>query len=306
LLGSTAPARAHYAGTALLHLVEQREPGHHLVRFVPSTNMKRAEPVEFSYPAHCQESSGSIRCGASGLHGTITAHDLPRHGEVIVEVTRADGTRWSRVLSRDQPSVLIPARMSAASAASAFVRLGAVHILEGLDHLLFVLGLVLLSGFNRRVIATVTAFTLAHSLSLSLDVLGFLSLSSRPVEAAIALSLLLLAMEVVSPRESLARRHPWSIALGFGLIHGLGFASALRDVGLPDEHRALSLACFNLGVEFGQLAMIAVLYAGALIFWRIRPAAAHVRAARRGLGYAIGGLGAFWFIDRTFDIAGVG
>ncbi|HVJ20737.1 MAG TPA: HupE/UreJ family protein, partial [Polyangiaceae bacterium] len=176
------------------------------------------------------------------------------------------------------------------------VRLGVEHILGGLDHLLFVLGLVLLVGFRRQLVVTVTAFTLAHSVTLATAVLGVARVPQAPVEAVIALSILLLAVECSKREDSLARRTPWAVALSFGLLHGFGFAGALSDVGLPSDHVTLALLCFNAGVEFGQFGVIAVAYALARLAAPRLPGV--VRLERAAL-YAMGALAAFWSIERT-------
>ena len=135
--------------------------------------------------------------------------------------------------------------------------LGVEHILSGIDHLLFVVALLFLVGFNRQLVWTITAFTLAHSLTLASAALGWLTLRSPPVEATIALSIVLVAGEALHKRETLARRLPALVAFLFGLVHGLGFAGALSEIGLPQNHLATALLTFNLGVELGQLVAVA-------------------------------------------------
>jgi hydrogenase/urease accessory protein HupE len=184
-----------------------------------------------------------------------------------------------------------------------YVRLGVEHILTGYDHLLFVVALTLLVRKRRALLATITAFTLAHSLSLASTVLGLVSIPAAPVEATIALSIVLVCAECVRREQpdSLTRRAPWVVAFAFGLLHGLGFASALLEIGLPEQHLPSALFCFNLGVELGQLAVIGVVMA-------LRGLAAHFKVRQtwpgRALVYGMGGLAAFWSLDRIIAVFG--
>jgi HupE / UreJ protein len=198
--------------------------------------------------------------------------------DVLVRVHFLDGRELTSVLRRGAPSLT----MKAAPAVGAYVRLGVMHILGGFDHLLFVFALVLL--VKRRLLLTLTAFTAAHSLTLALAVLGVVRVPQPPVEAAIALSILFVACELLR-EQPMAR--PALLAFGFGLLHGLGFAGALGEIGLPAGQVAAALACFNVGVELGQLAFVALLM--------LLPLA---RVPRRVPAYAIGGLAAFFCIQR--------
>src|SRR6185369_11116865 len=146
------------------------------------------------------------------------------------------------------------------------------------------------------------AFTLAHSVSLALTVLGFVRVPSPPVEASIALSIVLVCAECLRPDDSLTRRAPWAVAFAFGLLHGLGFASALLELGVPGQHVPAALLCFNLGVELGQLGIIAVVLAVRLLMTRLRVQRAWMRDA---LVYAMGGMAAFWTLDRIGAVLGL-
>jgi len=148
--------------------------------------------------------------------------------------------------------------------ASAYTVLGVEHILSGYDHLMFVFALLFLVGFNQRLVWTITAFTAAHSVTLALAALGWLVLRSPPVEATIALSIVLVAGEALHTKATLARRWPALVAFLFGLVHGLGFAGALKDIGLPQYHLPVALLTFNVGVELGQLLVVGLAYAA----WR--------------------------------------
>ena len=223
--------------------------------------------------------------------------------DVLVRLARSDGTaQLGRVLQLD-PQFVFTASPSSLEVVQTYTVLGTQHILTGFDHLLFVLALLILVQGTRRLIATVTAFTLAHSLTLAGAALGFLHVPGPPVEAAIALSIVFVAAEIVHAHQSrpgLTQRAPWVVAFTFGLLHGLGFASALAEVGLPPLSIPIALLFFNVGVEIGQLLFIAAVlavvagarrastrfgwpYPGWL--WRLPP-------------YAIGGLASFWVIER--------
>jgi hydrogenase/urease accessory protein HupE len=182
--------------------------------------------------------------------------------------------------------------------ASAYTVLGIEHILSGIDHLLFVCGLLFLVGFRRKLVWTITAFTVAHSLTLACATLGLITLRSPPVEATIALSIVLVAAEAMNPRDSLARRWPAALAFLFGLVHGLGFAGALQDVGLPQHQLFTALLTFNVGVELGQLFTVGVAWAAYRLLQRW-PAAASWRVP---LLYGIGSIAAFWSLSRIAAI----
>jgi hydrogenase/urease accessory protein HupE len=189
--------------------------------------------------------------------------------------------------------------------ARTYLALGVEHILTGFDHLLFVLALLLIVKSARRIVATVTAFTVAHSLTLAAATLGFVHLPQPPVEAAIALSIAFVAAEIVhglDGRPGLTARAPWLVAFAFGLLHGLGFAGALAEIGLPQSAIPLALLCFNLGVELGQLAFVVALLACLALARRAR--IPWPRAARPLPAYAIGALAMFWVIERVAAFAG--
>jgi hydrogenase/urease accessory protein HupE len=187
-----------------------------------------------------------------------------------------------------------------------YTRLGVEHILTGFDHLLFVVALTLLVRKRRPLVITITAFTVAHSLTLAATVLGLVTVPTAPVEAAIALSIVLVCAECLRPEaDSFTRRAPWLIAFAFGLLHGLGFAAALMEIGLPEQHIPAALVCFNLGVELGQLAVI-VLVLG--LRFGLRALAGRFHLARpalaRGVIYAMGTTAAFWSLDRVAAVFG--
>ncbi len=194
---------------------------------------------------------------------------------------------------------------SAVRAAQRYTVLGVEHILEGLDHLLFVLALLFLVEGWWMLVKTITAFTVAHSITLGLATLGFVSLPSAPVEAAIALSIVFLASEIVwksRGRLSLAIRAPWVVAFAFGLLHGLGFAGALAEIGLPPTEIPIALLFFNIGVELGQLLFVGAALIVGWLFLRIPAARRLENYAQMMLVYGIGTVATYWMIERTYSI----
>ena len=224
-----------------------------------------------------------------GLEHTIT--------DALVRIRLADGSESTRLLRPDAPSFVVEVAGGAGTpSVPAYLAIGVEHILLGVDHLLFVLGLLLLVGGGRRLVWTITAFTLAHSLSLALASLGVVQAPVARVEAAIALSIVVVAVEVANlwrGRPGLSHRWPWSVAFVFGLLHGLGFAGALADIGLPRDALLPALLLFNVGVELGQLAFVAAV----LALRRLLPAS--MPRLRWVAPYAIGSLSAYWFIGRS-------
>jgi len=232
-----------------------------------------------------------------GLSATLT--------DVLVRLERTDGTVQIALLTPDAPNFVVEATPSAWSVTETYLALGVEHILLGIDHLLFVLALLLLVGGWRRLVATITAFTVAHSITLAVASLGFVHVPQRPVEAVIALSIVFVAAEIVHHRQgrpSLARSRPWIVAFSFGLLHGLGFAGALSEIGLPEQSIPLALLFFNVGVEIGQLLFItAMLALGALAtraLGSLRPASAWQTMC----AYGIGAVAAFWTLERVVGL----
>jgi hypothetical protein len=257
-------------------------------------------PVAYGEGQHMR-----ARCGPDGLAGTrIGLRGLEDAGDVqvLVRVERADGTVLSATLVGDAAELHVPAG-SARAHFTPYLALGVRHILEGVDHLLFVLGIMLLVGLRWALVATITSFTIGHSVTLALAALGLVSVPAAPVEAAIALSILLVAWELARAhvasadgQPSLTRRHPGLVAGLFGLLHGLGFAGALTEVGLPQGHLVAALLGFNLGVELGQLLFVAAVLA-ALVAARRLPLGS-LRWPRTAAIYGIGSLAAYFLIDR--------
>jgi hydrogenase/urease accessory protein HupE len=230
-----------------------------------------------------------LRVGVEGLH--------ERGTDALLRVQLASGRTVQKVLRGDDAFFTIPGAPRAIDVIRDYLVLGVEHILTGFDHLLFVLGLVLLVDGARQGLWTITAFTAGHSVTLSLAVLGFVSVPPLPVEALIALSVFILGVELTRDapgNPSWIRRAPWRMAFAFGLLHGLGFAGALTQVGLPAEEIPLALFSFNVGIELGQLLFIVAIGAGLATL-----PASWSKAVRLIPAYAIGSLAAFWVIDRV-------
>jgi hydrogenase/urease accessory protein HupE len=240
--------------------------------------------------------------GLAGKSVTFTGLANTRT-DALVRIVRADGTtQLGRVLPVDA-RIDITASPGAFEVVRTYTVLGIEHILTGFDHLLFVLALLILVSGKGRLIATVTAFTLAHSVTLALATLGVLHVPGPPVEALIALSIVFVASEIVYARQGqpgLSQRSPWIVAFVFGLLHGLGFAGALAEVGLPPLSIPTALLCFNVGVEMGQLIFITAVFGlVAFIGWMVQS----VRVLQpvwlwRVPPYLIGGIASYWVFER--------
>lgn len=227
-----------------------------------------------------------------GLESTIT--------DVFVRFIWLDGSQSTAIARPSQPFVDIVAQRSAWQVAADYTVLGVDHILSGFDHLTFVLALLLIVSGARRLLITVTSFTLAHSITLAAATLGVMWVPGPPVEATIALSILFLASELIKVNRgqaSLTALYPWIVAFVFGLLHGFGFAGALSDVGLPQNEVPLALLMFNVGVELGQLMFIAAVMALLFVVHKVR--SEWPNWARQVPAYGIGSVAAFWFIERV-------
>jgi len=221
--------------------------------------------------------------------------------DVLVRAERADGTeQLGRVLAAS-PSFTLKASPGALEVIGTYIVLGIEHILTGADHLLFVLALMIIVRGRRQLLITVTAFTVAHSITLALATLDIVRISGPPVEATIALSIVFVASEITrfrQGRESFAARKPWVIAFAFGLLHGLGFAGALAEIGLPPNAIPLALLFFNVGVEIGQLLFIAAVLALAAMAGQLIRRHADPRWTVVMPAYLIGSLASFWVFER--------
>ncbi len=243
----------------------------------------------------------SVRCPGGLGGGTIAIEGLAATlTDVLVRLESPDGSARVARLTPREPAFVVEVEPGRAEVAATYLWFGVEHILEGIDHLFFVLALVLLVPEPKRLVATVTAFTVAHSLTLAAATLGVVRVAQAPVEAVIALSIVFVAGEIAHGargRPGLTARRPWLVAFVFGLLHGLGFAGALREVGLPEQSIPLALLFFNLGVELGQLLFIACMLPIAAL--GRRAARRWPRAALQVPAYAIGSVAAFWTLERV-------
>ncbi len=315
LLALCRTADAHPLAPALLELRADAD-GRVDVHWKTSSIRPRGVELTPRLPTHCETVSAlatssdpqsvsldwAVDCGPTGLIGHAVGVDGfgPIGIDVILHVELPDGRVVSGVLRGDTPSMTIAARQSKLAVGVSYLDLGFEHILGGPDHLLFVLGLLLLVGRARPLIKTITAFTVGHSLTLSWVALGFMRVPSGLVELLIAVSVLVLAVELAGPGGSnanLLRRKPWIMACGFGLLHGMGFAGALAEVGLPREEIPLALFSFNLGIEFGQLVFVAAI--GAVLVATRRPRARAPEWMARVPAYGIGCFAAYWCFERA-------
>jgi hydrogenase/urease accessory protein HupE len=224
---------------------------------------------------------------------------------VLVRLTWLDGRTSTVIVHANQPWVDVPAAQSTWEVAATYLVQGIRHILFGADHLLFVLGLLLIVADRWMLLKTVTAFTVAHSITLAIATLGYADLPVLPLNAAIALSILFLGPEIVRSwrgETSFTIRHPWVVAFAFGLLHGFGFASALTSAGLPRAALPLALVSFNVGVELGQLGFIALVLLLERSFRILQ--VNWPRWAQALPGYAVGSLGAFWTVQRVAMLFG--
>ena len=310
------PASAHPLAPSLLELKEQ-SPGEFDVLW--RTPLRRAPGADLSpeLPEHCRaegtpsrrrgetdfEMRWRVVCGEAGLEGArVAVKGLEKsRTAALLRIEWNDRQSLHALLKADQPAVRVGPALGLLAVAQSYTMLGAEHILLGADHLLFVLGLLVLIRGRRNLVMAITAFTAGHSITLALATLDLLQLPSRVAELGIAISLIVVAVEICRGEregegESRIRRRPWMMSFGFGLLHGLGFASALREAGLPSDEVPMALLSFNVGIELGQLLFVAVvLVAMALIARRLPSSAWPLRVP----GYAIGSLAAFWVIERS-------
>ena len=308
-------AQAHESRPAYLEIVETA-PGQYDLSWKVPRRDDLVLALEVVVPAECTDRVAPSRqavagamvvrrlldCGPGGLEGreiriaglagTLT--------DALARVRLANGQTQTALVKPSSPVFTVDVTPGAGSVAAAYTVLGIEHILFGIDHLLFVLGLLLIVRGVGLLVKTITAFTVAHSLTLAAAALGFVRVPQAPVEAVIALSILFLATELArrhDGHEGLTERYPWVVALSFGLLHGFGFASALAEVGLPQSAIPLALFTFNLGVEIGQLVFIAAVFAVREL-WR-RLGLGWPAWARPLPAYGIGSLAAFWCIQRV-------
>jgi len=313
------PLRAHELQPGFLELRETAPGQYDVLWKLPSVGTARM-PIAPVFPDTCSQ-LGEARSGQAGTAWLYTARVQCSPGlagqtiaieglaafstDVLVRVQHAEGSVETHLLKPVSPSVTLRSATDAQRGLGAYLSLGIEHILLGIDHLLFVLGLLLIVRDRWMLLKTVTAFTVAHSITLAVATFGVAQVSAAPLNAAIALSILFLGPEVVRTWRgdtSFTIRHPWVVAFAFGLLHGFGFASGLAQLGLPKSEVPLALLLFNVGVEIGQLAFVAVvvLLERSFRILEIR----WPTLVERMPGYAVGTLGAYWTIQRALVLLG--
>ena len=310
LLVATMLSRALFAHEATLGVLEFREvrPGAFVGRWTMEPAIGAAR-VDLRVPPHCFLRLPEMNCGEKGLVGPITITNLGADmSAVLIKIIPIADEPRSYMISTANPVVSLlgsgaPTLQTWIELARTYVNYGIDHILLGADHLLFVLGLIWIVGGGWRLVKTITAFTIGHSASLAAAAFGIIGVPERPLNACIALSIVFVGVEIVKQQRGetgLTARYPWAVAFSFGLVHGIGFASALAGLGL--EHRLLpaALLFFNVGVEIGQLAFVLLVLA---LFWAHRRLDAVLPRWGNVLpAYAIGSVSMFWFLGRLLRV----
>ena len=264
---------------------------------------RRGPPPRFDERAWV--SAWVATCPGGFAGGTLVIEGLgQQRTDVLLRYPGSEGTPRSKRLTPADASYLIPSDPGSFEVLRTYLWLGFDHILAGLDHLLFVFALLLLVPSFGQLVGTITAFTVAHSLTLAGVTLGWFSLPSAPVEAVIALSIMFVAAEILTKSDAaptLAQRNPWMISFAFGLLHGFGFAGALEEIGLPQGDVPLALLSFNVGVELGQLTFVFVLVAAGYILRRLwrGTGTQYERPVITLAVYGIGSIAAYWFVERV-------
>ena len=317
LLVLAAPARAD-DNRPLTITIAQDQTGVASVRWKIPANVEARTMPEIAAPESC-EVSGQARnwsdplghwreqqwhCSGS-LSGASIAIDYPGLNPnlaTIARVTIGTGETQTLVMQPGETVLSVPTPQQQQAQGGTFLRflqLGFEHIWEGFDHLLFVTGLIIVAGTWRRILVTVTGFTVAHSITLALSALDLVQLPIRAVEAAIALSIVFLAVEIArGPRDSLTWRRPVTVAAAFGLLHGFGFASVLREIGLPQDGFVSALLAFNIGIEIGQVIFAALVFGAIMLLARAKTLAARPELARNLAGYGLGIVASYWLFER--------
>jgi len=315
-------AEAHRFAPSLLKFVQTAENNYNVVWKTP-TEATSNIPLRPTWPDSCpvksekpvtREGTGTVsswtldcsQLGSKGLVGQrLGVKGLAENqASAMVMLRLMDGRSYQSVVNAEALEFLIPAQPGQSKVMAEYSVLGAEHIWEGPDHLMFVFGLLLLVGGGARLLWTVTAFTVGHSMTLTLVTLGLLTYPVALIEFAIAVSIFALALALTrKDNDGLFKRHPWWLAGGFGLLHGMGFAGALAEIGLPQGHVPLALLFFNVGIEIGQIAFVVLVLA---LWWSInRPIVLQRIAVQKLLPipvYLLGGLSAMWCIERGLEV----
>ena len=321
-------AQAHLFAPSLLKIVETTRHNYNVVWKTPSKTTSNT-PLLPTWPERCELksespalregtatiSSWTLRCGQLGDDGLVgqslgVTGLAENQASAMVMLNLRDGRHYQSVLNAENPKFLVPPAPSQTKVMTEYPLLGIEHIWGGLDHLMFVFGLLLLVGGGARLLWTITAFTVGHSITLAVVTLGLLTYPVALIEFTIALSIFVLALELArkvtaNNNRGLFGRYPWWVAGGFGLLHGMGFAGALVEIGLPQNNVPLALLFFNIGIEVGQIIFLLL----ALSIWWLIKRALMLRqdaiSEERLLPipvYMLGGLSAMWCIERGLDL----
>jgi hypothetical protein len=294
--------------------LDETKPNEWDMRWRVPANLSAAMVPEVTIPHGCEPLGasrrwsedlgfwGGVRFSCDGpIAGKSFTLDYPRGTPPLATIVRLHPAKGEEETILGQPgemTVAIPAKPADENLFLRFVRLGIEHIWGGIDHLLFVAGLIFIAGTWRRTAVTITGFTISHSITLALAALGLVTFPPGAVEAVIALSIVFLAVEIAKgPRDTLTWRRPVFVAASFGLLHGFGFAAVLKQVGLPQEGLVTALFSFNLGIEIGQVLFAALIFTVLHLLARL-PALQHPQRVQRIAAYAVGILASYWMFDR--------
>lgn len=312
LLGHTAAAADELRPGYIA--LDQRDDSHwDMSVMTPLQEFGIGRPVSPIIPENCRATGGgrpvytggsasvktALECAGPLKGHRVAVPDLAGSSEVFVRVAPLGESERVYRITPSAMAVTISGQSPVGGTVLDYLEMGIEHILQGWDHLLFVIALVLLVGRTGPIVKAVTAFTVAHSLTLIATTLDVVRLPSKPVEALIALSIILIAVEVVKSdrnEQSLSQRVPWVVAFLFGLVHGFGFAGALHEIGLPANDVPLMLVSFNIGIEIGQLLIIGGVIAVRGVIGRLAPTM--LRPSTLAASYAIGITSSYWLIDR--------
>ena len=299
-----SPVFSHEFSPAHLIIEEDTDFKYEVTWMYPIRNLG---PVNLTLPKDCQSNSLesfqeskylsekiSLQCSDSIKGKDIFIKGLSILNDALVTIKFLDGDRYEGLVSVKDSKLTIPQELQVFP--TGYFMLGVEHLIGGPDHLLFVFGLLFIVFGWQNLIKTITAFTLAHSITLGLSVLEIVSLPSATIEALIALTIIYLALEIKDERNN--KSTPWLMAFGFGLLHGFGFAGALSEIGIANEQLLLSLLFFNVGIEVGQLIMIPLFL---ISIWLLQKIKFNFSVTKLS-SYAIGGMGSFWLIERVLGI----
>lgn len=293
----------HETAIAVLSLQEM-DAGQFMVRWSPTQGVNTVDDVQPRFPDHCQFKLPLLDCGDGGLVGAVGFQGLSASRAAVIHMTWQDGSQRTYTLSGAQPTVAFAGDSRSDMRGKfqitrTYLVIGIEHILLGVDHLLFVLGLIWIVRSTWMLVKTITAFTLAHSITLAAATFGWVGVPERAVNAIIALSIVYVGVEIIKSQRGeggLTMNYPWLVAFAFGLLHGFGFANALNQLGLPPANLPFALLFFNVGVEVGQITFVLLVLAlqGCHRAMEVRLP----RWSKPVPAYAIGSIAMFWFMHR--------